>query len=248
MKIFCLSDPHLGLGIGKTMDRFGCIWKNHAEKIRQNWLDCVRDEDLVIVPGDISWAGNEETVKADMAFLGKLPGKIILGKGNHEHWWQSHSKASRLIPENATLLDASHPYRSGKVGIAGTRLWDNPSLSFSSWIDFNPGTDAKDLTLENPEQSEKIFQRELQRLERSLASLKGAELRIAALHYPPLTPDFIANEVTVLLEKHQVQHCVFGHLHSLKKGTSLSGLFNEVHYHLCSVDHIDFTPKLIVEI
>ena len=36
MKIFALSDLHLGEGLDKAMDKFGDEWKNHAEKIKDN--------------------------------------------------------------------------------------------------------------------------------------------------------------------------------------------------------------------
>ncbi|MGE4159576.1 MAG: metallophosphoesterase [Planctomycetota bacterium] len=250
MKIFCLSDPHLGFGVDKPMHVFGDIWRDHASKIEKAWRNSVGPSDLVIIPGDISWASNTTNLKPDMDFLGSLPGRILLGKGNHEMWWpKSHAKAASLMPPNTRLLDSTHPFIEGELAIVGTRMWDNPALSFVKWIQFNPGTSAKDLMDEEDEAArDKIFARELQRLDAALASLGNAKVRIAAIHYPPTTPDFIPTVVTEKLSAARVQHCVFGHIHSLKPGTVLSGPLDGVQYHLCAVDHINFTPRMILEI
>ena len=60
MKLFALGDPHLSFDADgneyKPMGIFGESWKNHGEKIRTHWLDCVTADDVVLLPGDISWA------------------------------------------------------------------------------------------------------------------------------------------------------------------------------------------------
>ena len=43
------------------MDIFGENWAGHEEKIRNNWIENVAENDLVILPGDFSW----ETYLAD---------------------------------------------------------------------------------------------------------------------------------------------------------------------------------------
>ena len=56
MKIFALSDPHLAFNTPKKkMDLFGDVWNDHPTKIKQNWLQLVSPDDIVIIPGDISW-------------------------------------------------------------------------------------------------------------------------------------------------------------------------------------------------
>ncbi|MBQ8537219.1 MAG: metallophosphoesterase, partial [Clostridia bacterium] len=56
MRVFAISDLHLPGGDNKPMDIFGSHWEGHFEKIRQDWLDKVQPEDLVLIAGDISWA------------------------------------------------------------------------------------------------------------------------------------------------------------------------------------------------
>ena len=56
MATYAISDLHLSFGTNKPMDIFGTKWKNYEEKIKENWDLVVNDNDVVIIPGDISWA------------------------------------------------------------------------------------------------------------------------------------------------------------------------------------------------
>ena len=87
MKIWALSDLHLSFDSDKPMDIFGDGWANYAQKIEENWRKKVGENDIVLVAGDISWALKLENAKADLDFLGRLPGTKIIIKGNHELWW-----------------------------------------------------------------------------------------------------------------------------------------------------------------
>ena len=46
------------------MDIFG--WIGHKEKIFEDWILKVTDEDLVIIAGDTSWAISLDEAKADL--------------------------------------------------------------------------------------------------------------------------------------------------------------------------------------
>ena len=72
------------------MDIFG--WGNHSEILKQNWIQNVKNQDIVIIPGDFSWAMNFEEAYQDFAFINHLPGKKILSKGNHDYWWNTVAK------------------------------------------------------------------------------------------------------------------------------------------------------------
>ena len=82
MALYVLSDPHLSLGCDKPMDVFGG-WQNYVERLSAAWMRLVKPEDTVVLPGDISWAMSLENCTEDFRFLQQLPGKKILGKGNH---------------------------------------------------------------------------------------------------------------------------------------------------------------------
>ena len=76
MRVFALSDTHLSFGMpGKAMDKFGPPWVDHAGRIERNWRAVVGDDDLVLVPGDISWAmrlDGPHGASPDLEFLGRL--------------------------------------------------------------------------------------------------------------------------------------------------------------------------------
>ena len=55
MNIYAIGDLHLsGEPPAKPMEIFGEHWLGHKEKIKNNWLATVADEDVVIICGDIS--------------------------------------------------------------------------------------------------------------------------------------------------------------------------------------------------
>lgn len=75
MSIYAIGDLHLSYSQNKPMNIFGENWNNHEEKIRENWLKKIKQDDLVILPGDFSWAMQLEETKQDFEYLDSLPGK-----------------------------------------------------------------------------------------------------------------------------------------------------------------------------
>ena len=53
--LYCLSDTHLSFTTDKPMNVFGRTWERHEERIRENWIKAVKDEDTVVIAGDVSW-------------------------------------------------------------------------------------------------------------------------------------------------------------------------------------------------
>ena len=80
MSIFVIGDLHLSFNDNKPMDIFGENWKKHEEKIKSNWLNQVKENDVVILPGDFSWATYLEDTEKDFEYLNNLPGKKLLLK------------------------------------------------------------------------------------------------------------------------------------------------------------------------
>lgn len=264
MKVFALSDPHLSFGTpDKKMDRFGPQWVGHAQKIERAWREVVGSGDLVIVPGDISWAMHLDGARPDLDFLARLPGTKVLGKGNHDYWWSAITKVRAALPAGTHALQGD-AVRVGDVVVGGTRLWDIPGATFRDWIEWrsDEGEVAGDAgrAMISPEPSadeaaetERIWERELGRLARALAEVGrlagGDALRIAAVHYPPCVPELDETAATRAFEAASIRHVVFGHLHSVRRDRERVpfGERGGVHYHLASCDWIDFIPKRIAE-
>ena len=96
MAIFTIADLHLSCATDHPMDIFGSRWQGYTQKICKNWRAIVQPEDTVVLPGDISWAMNLKEAREDFALLDALPGKKLLGKGNHDFWWETATKLHRF--------------------------------------------------------------------------------------------------------------------------------------------------------
>ncbi len=250
MKIWAIADLHLSFGVeNKSMDFFGPDWAGHAEKIEKNWRAVIAPEDLVLIPGDISWALKTEDAVPDLQWIHSLPGTKVILKGNHDFWWGSLSKITPILPSSIHLIQNNTFVWNG-IAIGGSRMWDTKEYSFGQFIDFkeNPRQKKKEgPTPEQIEADEKLFDRELQRLELSLAQLpKDAKIRIAMTHYPPVGADMAPSKTSAILEKHNIQICVFGHLHNIKKGIDLFGEARGIRYMLTSCDYLQFQPIAVL--
>ena len=231
MKLFALADPHLSFNSAgeeyKPMGIFGDSWLNHGEKIRANWLDVVQDDDVVLLPGDISWAMTLEEVQPDLNFLAKLPGRKIISKGNHDLWWDSLSKVKKILPEGFAIIQ-NNSFVFGNVAVCGTRGWQCPEGAFA---------DAHD---------EKIFQRELGRLKLSLDSVpKEVRHNIVMLHYPPVNGRQERSAFVELMLQYGVELCLYGHLHSYAIQNALEGVHWGMEFQLVSADYLGFRPREI---
>ncbi|MEG2159088.1 MAG: serine/threonine protein phosphatase, partial [Clostridia bacterium] len=75
MNIYAISDLHLSTVVIKPMDIFGKNWENHFDRIREDWEQKVKDDDIVLLPGDFSWAMRIEDAVPDFNLLASLKGK-----------------------------------------------------------------------------------------------------------------------------------------------------------------------------
>lgn len=254
MKIWAIGDLHLSFGVAnKSMDVFGPGWTNHAEKIAANWDREVSPDDLVLIPGDISWAMKLEDAIADLQWIHQRPGTKVMIEGNHDYWWPSLKKLVNALPPSIHAIQNTAFFWKG-VAVGGSRLWDTKEYNFSAFVEFreNPREKKKDTEEKIQEDlTEKIFERELLRLDRSLALLDpSAKLKIALTHYPPIGADFAPSRASKILESRGVDICVFGHLHNLKPGCGLFAPTNRspVRYLLTSCDYIQFNPIFVAEL
>lgn len=247
MSIWAIADLHLSFGVpNKHMGVFGEVWKDHAEKIAKNWQELITPDDLVLISGDISWAMRPEEALPDLNWIDRLPGTKVFIRGNHDYWWSSLSKVKAILPPSCHLIQ-NNAWTWKDVSIAGTRLWDVPGLSFHDIIDYQNLERAKPL-LEKQDDSEgeKVYQRELGRLEISLKGMSPlSKKRIVMTHYPPIGHVLQETEASRLIEKYKVDFCVFGHLHNVKPNLQLFGQHCGVTYSLTACDYLHFRPLKI---
>ena len=228
MRLFAIGDLHMSGGDDKPMDVFGPQWDRHFLRIRENWQNLVREEDTVLIPGDISWAMQLEHARPDLEEIGRLPGKKILCKGNHDYWWNSVSQVRSVLPAGMTALQ-HNAADLGTAVVCATRGWLFPT---------------KEMPLS--EQDEKICRREAERLRLALddaAERAAGRPVIVMTHYPPLLADEMDTVFTKLLEAYHVHTAVYGHLHGTGIQNGFTGEYHNIRYHLVSCDSIGFSPK-----
>jgi predicted phosphohydrolase len=243
MSIWALSDLHLAISVpSKTMEVFGPSWKNYAQRIRSNWEKLVSPEDLVLIPGDICWAMRLEDALIDLKWIDSLPGTKVILRGNHDYWWASNAKMQKIMPPSIHFLHNNVFLWKG-IAIGGSRLWDTPEYNFSKFTVFQDNPRQKAQPIDEPEEDEKIFVRELERLKMSLSQIpKEASYKIAMTHYPPISADLQPSRASEILESFGINICVFGHLHNIRAGSLLFGKARGVDYKFTSCDYLDFTP------
>lgn len=254
MKLWALSDPHLTLATpSKAMHVFGEEWRDHEETIRARWSPLVSPDDVVLLPGDISWASRLDDALTDLEFLHRLPGRKILLEGNHDRWWESASQVRRSLPPSISIVSGDHVV-AGRWLVFGTRLWEHDEADVDRLIAWNRLSDKTpaNRTASDRERNERIWTREVGRLAAAARALPARpDLRTVCMtHYPPLGADLAPSRASSAIESSGADLCVFGHLHSVRKEFrpprgDLLGEARGVRYVLASCDYRDFTPVLL---
>lgn len=254
MAVWAIADLHLSLGTpNKEMDVFGAQWANHTERIATHWRAKIKDDDLVLLAGDISWALSLEQVAPDLAWIDALPGTKVMLRGNHDYWWSSLKKLAKIMPPSIHIIQ-NNAFSWRDYCIGGTRLWDTSEYGFNRYTRQVENLVKPKLPFALEEevdlsQRDKIFERELTRLELSLKAMPPTNAkRIVMVHYPPIGVQLRDSRVSAILEYYKVQVCVFGHVHNmLHDFDPLFGIKNGVHYRLVAADYLDFDPLLIYD-
>lgn len=228
MALYAIGDLHLCLGAPKPMDVFGGAWVGYMQKLQQN-ISVIQPEDTTVLLGDLSWALDLSAATEDFAWINQIPGRKIIIKGNHDYWWSTASKFYKFCSENGfsdQLILNNNFYEYEGWAICGTRGW-----FFEE--DRSGGHD------------EKVFKRELIRLEASLQAA-GQLPKIVFLHYPPRYKGYECNEILELLNRYDVRRCFYGHLHGPSHGLAMEGVWDGIDYKLVSADRLDFQPYRVL--
>lgn len=233
MSIYAIGDLHLSFcpTVDKPMDIYGSGWYNHAERLKRNWCDMIRDEDTVIIPGDISWGLKLEEAGYDLRWIDSLPGRKVMIKGNHDLWWNGITKLNRMY-ESITFLQNDFYYAEG-IFICGSRGWLTPDND-------EYGTD-----------DEKIYRREMLRLRASLD--KAAEFPecsgdriLGVLHYPPVSKPAAFSGFQQIFEEYGVKRVIYGHVHGADGfRNAIQGMYHGIQYQLVSLDYLNCRPLCI---
>ena len=228
MALYAIGDLHLCLGAAKPMDVFGGAWVGYMDKLKDGFSK-VTEADTTVLLGDLSWALDLPNAKADFAWINEIPGRKIILKGNHDYWWSTAAKFRKFCQENGFenlhILN-NNCYEYDDYAICGTRGW--------FFEEERSG-----------QHDEKVFKRELLRLEASLKAA-GEKPKLVFLHYPPRYKGYECREILDLLQKYDVRRCFYGHLHGGSHKLAMEGLWDGVEFKLVAADYIGFTPYRVI--
>ncbi len=238
MSVFSIADLHLSESTKKPMDIFGARWKDHKEKLVKRWSAVVTEEDTVVIPGDISWAMTLEEAAADFRLIHSLPGKKLIGKGNHDFWWGTLSKMNAMLEANgidSVKFMHNNAFEVEDYVICGTRGW---------FIDEKLQNTVGDVDYR------KIVDREVLRLRKCLeeaVKLKGETDRhiLVYFHFPPVFKDFVCREIVDTLKEFGITKCYYGHIHGVYN-VPKTVEFEGISMTLIAADFLDFIPMITV--
>lgn len=241
MSIFAIADLHLstGAGVNKSMEVFGNRWQGYVEKLCRSWRAVVKPEDTVVIPGDISWGMRLEEALPDLELLQSLPGRKLIGKGNHDFWWTTVSKMTTFFAEHG--LDSLHilynnAYLAEGQVLCGTRGW---------FLD-----ERQQNAVGSPDYA-RVVAREVGRLRMSLEAAaalcrdetsagRAAPPVSVFLHFPPVWLEFVCRELVDVLHEYHIKRCYFGHIHGMYR-VPQSFEFEGITMTLCASDFLNFS-------
>ncbi len=242
MSLFVIADLHLSSDGSKSMEVFGARWIDYMQKLERNWRAVVTENDTVVIPGDISWGLKPEDAVKDLQFLDSLPGKKLIGKGNHDFWWTTAAKWNNLTEQNGIKniqLLYNNAYLCENAIVCGTRGWfiEEKQQNTVGEVDYA-----------------RIVNREVIRLRLGLDAAKKLQVEarerlpiIVFLHFPPVWGEFVCREILDVLHEYQIKECYFGHIHGAYYQPKTFS-FEEIEFTLTAADALNFSPMPIVPV
>lgn len=228
MALYAIGDLHLCLGAPKPMDVFGGAWIGYMDKLREG-MSVITPEDTTVLMGDLSWALDLNGAKADFLWINSIPGRKIILKGNHDYWWSTVSKFNKFCLEN---------------GFSNMEILNNNFFEYDGWaICGTRGWYFEEQR--SSEHDEKVFKRELIRLEASLKAA-GDRPKMVFLHYPPRNKIYECQEILDIMRQYQVRRCFYGHLHGPSHKLAIEGMWDGIEYKLLASDYTEFRPYRIL--
>ena len=240
MSLYTIADLHLSTfdKTNKSMEVFGKSWADYITRIENNWRHLISEDDTVIIPGDISWALSLEEAESDLKFIDSLPGKKILGKGNHDFWWSTMSKHKAFfdkigISSISFLFNNAH--ETEDFIIAGTRGWynDEDAANAPDNTDFEKLTNRENLRLHASLEAA-----------RRLKEISPHKEIVVFMHFPPFWNGKASDGLISTLKEYDVKKVYFGHIHG-NYTVEPHFTYDGIDMHIVSADYLKFIPKKV---
>ena len=238
-KVWALSDPHFAAGGEDRQAKWDPIWVDHTETIKKNVANACGANDILLMPGDISWAKTFEEMAPDRELLSTFPCQVLLSEGNHDRWCKDKAMRNPSnLPENCVWVPPIC-FRRGNVAVVATRLCD-----FDGIFPWPGHFQSKDYC------GEKLEKREMRKLEEALKKLPQGDpwIRILMVHFPPLAHDASPGRLTEIIDKYNVHYCVYGHAHKQEEPLpATNATVGNTRYIFASADWLQMQPIEICE-
>ena len=230
MSVWAIADLHLSFARPDRRERLPRRWRDHAARIEREWRAVVGRDDLVLLPGDLSMAGNHREVQPDLAWIDRLPGTKVLAPGNHDRWWNGAAGVRPLLRASQLAVGGDAVATCGAI-VCGT-------------LGVPPAPDPADSRRRQRRASRSASSRHSTRRSRPpRGSGRAREPLYVLWHYPPFDQHRRPGPCVARLERAGVTACVYGHLHAQGQWSlAVQGTIRGVHYACVAADAIGFRP------
>lgn len=229
--IWAIADLHLSFARPRDFTRFGEKWRDHEARIAAAWAERVGPEDIILLPGDLSWAKRLDRAQPDLDWVSRLPGRKVLVRGNHDWWWKDLDQVREILPDGFQAVQGSCLELDGAL-ICGTMGHIAPN---------DPYFQKRKLP---------SYQRELGWLKDALTSAatqhSNGQPTVLMMHYPPFTSDGQPSGFSEMIAAFAPEVCVYGHLHmDYEWETAVDACRDRTRFHLVAADYLAMTPRRV---
>ena len=248
MSLYAIGDLHLHFQseLRSEAQRNGRVWKDHENRFREICAGLIHEDDTLVLVGDHSWGGKLSKCEQDLQYICDLPGRKILLRGNHDHFWdvKKTEKLNELYRGKLEFLQNSFAsYR--EYALVGTKGYTFEGPFYVTRTGRITGWD-EDAAAE----AERLVEREYERLQISFdaAVQAGYSKFIMFLHYPPTNVLQKSSCFTKIAEKYRVEQVIYAHCHGESRfHDSILGGKNGVRYSLVSGDYLRWHPMKVLD-
>lgn len=247
MSLYAIGDLHLHFGseLKVSSQLRDPMWTDHEKKFMDNCRMLMDEDDTLVLVGDHSWGRDLSECEKDFEYIGSLPGRKILTRGNHDMFWEAN-KTDRL----------NELYKGRLIFMQGNyETYEDFALIASKGYAFEGpfyydrkgnmiGYDEKQY-----EHAKKLVEREAKRLVFTFEKARNDGFRkfIMFLHYPPTNVMEKDSIFTRIAAQYNVSQVIYGHCHGKKRfDDSIKGKYRGREYRLVSGDYLDWVPAKIM--
>jgi len=248
MALYAIGDLHLSFQseIKSEAQRDSKLWQGHEERFLKNCRQVMNEDDTLVLVGDHTWGGRLPYCEKDFEYIESLPGRKILLRGNHDHFWDP-KKTSRL---NEQFEGKLHFLQNNYFAYKDYALVGTKGYCFEGPFYVDARGNILDFDRKEATHAASLVGRETERLQKSFdaATADGYSKFIMFLHYPPTNILETNSAFTKMAEQNHVEQVVYAHCHGEARFfDSIRGKKRGILYTLVSGDCLRWRPQKILD-